>query len=279
MRFEAEDRKREQKPRLAEYLRENFLAFVAALVSVATLALSASQVWVAQINKEKDLAVLKAQQDREWRYKALEFVSNKSDIFFGSDPGKAKRMAGALAVGFPHEVADEMLGRLQISVQESVVGGITDVRAEVRSSVPSFRVPTSPRNITDIVVHTTESTEKEALSTFSGSDNLGQVSIHYLILRDGKVVNFVAEANVAFHVRSHNDTSIGVEISHMQTEGSLPDVQHQALLTLLAGIAKRHSIPVAHIVGHREIIPFRYTDCPDGVDMDTIRNEVQRLMQ
>jgi N-acetyl-anhydromuramyl-L-alanine amidase AmpD len=124
-------------------------------------------------------------------------------------------------------------------------------------------------------------TEKRAVGRGArqiGSDNPRQVSIHYLILRDGKVVNFVAEANVAFHVRSHNDTFIGVQISHMQTQGSLPDVQHQALLTLLTGIIKRHSIPVAHVVWHREINPGT-TDCLAGLEMVTIRNEVQRLVQ
>lgn len=275
-RFEAEDKKHKRKPRLAEYLRENFLAFVAALVSVATLALSASQVWVAQINKEKDLALLKAQQDREWRYKALEFVTDKSDVFFGSDPTKAKRMAGALAVGFPRDVADEILGKLQISVQENVVGGITDVRAEVRSSHPAFRVPNSPRRITDIIVHTTESSDAVALHIFSGLDNPRGISIHYLILRDGKVLNLVDEANIAFHAHSYNETSIGIEISHLVMEGPLPDVQRQALISLLAGIAKRHAIPIAHVVGHREINPGT-TACPEGIDMAAIRNELQHL--
>lgn len=275
--FEAEEEKRKQKPRWSEYLRNNFLAFVAALVSMATLAISASQVWVAQINKDKELALLKAQQDREWRYKALEFVANKSDIFFGSEPEKARRMAGALAVGFPREIADELLGKLQISAQENVVGAIAGVRADLSKS-PFFKVPTSPRTISDIVIHVTESSDEAALHVLLDPNSPRAASYHYLILRDGKVMNLVAEANIAFHALPHNATTIGVAISSLGKEKGLPQVQYQAFLTLVAEIAKRYSIPVAHVVGHREILEAKI-DCPLGVDMNTIRSDLQRLIQ
>jgi hypothetical protein len=78
-----------------------------------------------------------------------------------------------------------MQGKLQISVQESVAGGLADVRAEVRASGPFFRVPASPRNITDIVVHSSETSDTAALIVLSGADNPRQLSVHYLVLRDG----------------------------------------------------------------------------------------------
>lgn len=132
-RFEAETDKGKQKPLFAKYLGENFLAFVAALVSLATLALSASQVWVAQINKDRDLVVLRVQQDKEWRYKALEFISNKSEVFYGSDPGKAKQMSDVFAVGFPPDIANEMLGKIQNSASAGALHAIHDARQELRS--------------------------------------------------------------------------------------------------------------------------------------------------
>jgi N-acetyl-anhydromuramyl-L-alanine amidase AmpD len=186
-------------------------------------------------------------------------------------------MAGALAVGFPREIADELLGKLQISARDNVVGAIAEVRADLSKS-SFFRVPSSPRTISDIVIHVTESSDKEALRFLLDRNNPRGASYHYLILRDGKVMNLVDEANIALHDPGHNETTIGVGISAPGTEERLPQVEYQALLTLVAEIAKRHSIPVAHVVGHREISPGR-TDCPRGVDMKTIRSELQHLIQ
>jgi hypothetical protein len=131
-RFEATEERRKQKAPFAQYLRENLLAFVAVLVSVATLALSASQVLVAEINKNKDLAVLEAQQEREWRYKALEFVANKSEIFFGTDADKAKQMAAVFTVGFPQHIAVEILGKIQNSAKDNVLQAIYNVRDQMQ---------------------------------------------------------------------------------------------------------------------------------------------------
>ncbi|GAA5786758.1 1,6-anhydro-N-acetylmuramyl-L-alanine amidase AmpD [Chitiniphilus shinanonensis] len=100
-----------------------------------------------------------------------------------------------------------------------------------------------------------------------GYDELARlrVSAHFLIRRDGELVQFVPTEQRAWHAGvSHwcgrercNDFSVGIEL-----EGSdfapFEAVQYTRLLALLRGLAERY--PLAAIVGHSEIAPDRKTD-------------------
>jgi AmpD protein len=92
-----------------------------------------------------------------------------------------------------------------------------------------------------------------------------RVSAHFLIRRDGAIVQFVSTCARAWHAGvSHlggrdccNDFSIGVEI-----EGTdlLPytDAQYASLRDLAAALCARH--PIAQVRGHEHIAPGRKTD-------------------
>lgn len=134
-----------------------------------------------------------------------------------------------------------------------------------------------------IVIHVTEG-DADAVTVWF-NDERSAVSAHYMVRKDGVVVQFVDEADTAWHAgRVHgctaslvlaripanpNGYSIGIE-----HEGSghelLTDAQRAASLELIRAIAARHSIPLdrTHIVGHREIFDFK--TCPGVIDVDAL---------
>lgn len=91
------------------------------------------------------------------------------------------------------------------------------------------------------------------------------VSAHFLIRRDGQLVQFVSTEQRAWHAGvSHfmgrercNDFSIGVEL-----EGSdfvpFETAQYATLVQLSGALLQRY--PIHHIAGHEDIAPGRKTD-------------------
>lgn len=107
-----------------------------------------------------------------------------------------------------------------------------------------------------------------------------RVSAHFLILRDGRLIQFVGADRRAWHAgRSQfmgrsacNDFSIGVEL-----EGSdfVPFTEAQyRMLTALTGLLCAH-YPICHIVGHQDIAPDRKTDPGPFFDWPLYQKKLQ----
>lgn len=80
------------------------------------------------------------------------------------------------------------------------------------------------------------------------------ISIHYIVGRDGKRVQMVPEGQIAYHVKGKNSTSIGIElINNGDGKDPYPDEQIDSLTGLLTPILKRHSLGPADLVGHSEL--------------------------
>lgn len=92
-----------------------------------------------------------------------------------------------------------------------------------------------------------------------------KVSSHFLIRRDGELIQFAACAQRAWHAglsswqgrERCNDFSIGIELEGSDFE-AFTEAQYLTLQTLLTALKLRY--PIAHIVGHSEIAPGRKTD-------------------
>ena len=92
-----------------------------------------------------------------------------------------------------------------------------------------------------------------------------RVSAHFLIRRDGDVVQFVACAQRAWHAglsswqgrERCNDYSIGIELEGCD-EQPFEDAQYEALGTLTRALRARY--PLVAAVGHSDIAPGRKTD-------------------
>ena len=92
-----------------------------------------------------------------------------------------------------------------------------------------------------------------------------RVSAHFLIRRDGALVQFVSCLLRAWHAGVScwngrdrcNDFSIGIELEGCD-DRPFESAQYERLGALLAGLRRRY--PVTGVVGHSDIAPGRKTD-------------------
>jgi N-acetylmuramoyl-L-alanine amidase len=116
-----------------------------------------------------------------------------------------------------------------------------------------------------ILHHTSDDTVDQALRTLA--DPLRSVSAHYLIGRDGNIIQLVDERARAWHAGESrwgadtdlNSSSLGIELDNNGFE-PFPDAQISSLLRLLADIKERYRIPTANFLGHADIAPGRKVD-------------------
>ena len=104
-----------------------------------------------------------------------------------------------------------------------------------------------------------------------------QVSCHYLVHEDGRVVQMVPEACRAWHAgvsswRGHEDInsrSVGIEIvnpGHAFGYPEFPEVQMAAVTALCADIVERNRIEPRNVVGHSDVAPGRKQDPGEKFD-------------
>jgi N-acetyl-anhydromuramyl-L-alanine amidase AmpD len=109
--------------------------------------------------------------------------------------------------------------------------------------------------IVAIVIHETDGTWTSAINTFRNPR--ARVSSHYLVRAfGGGIIQFVAESDTAFHARSANAWTIGIEHEFYPRLAIWhTDAQYRSSATLVCAIARRYGIPIdrEHIVGHREL--------------------------
>ncbi len=102
-------------------------------------------------------------------------------------------------------------------------------------------------------------------------DAQAQVSSHYVVEEDGRIVRLVPEALRAAHAgvsfwrgrRMLNDSSVGIEIvnpGHEWGYRPFPDAQVEAVEALCLAILGRHPIPPSGVVGHSDVAPDRKQD-------------------
>lgn len=119
-----------------------------------------------------------------------------------------------------------------------------------------------------VLHHTGDDTLQGSLRVLT--DPMREVSAHYVIGRDGTVLQLVDERQRAWHAglsswgttTDLNSASIGIELDNNGKE-PFADAQIDALLALLADLKSRYAIPTANFLGHADIAPGRKVD-PSG---------------
>ncbi|MBE7554695.1 MAG: N-acetylmuramoyl-L-alanine amidase [Anaerolineales bacterium] len=148
---------------------------------------------------------------------------------------------------------------------------------------PNFNQRRSPTDITAIVIHSTANNRLQGVIDWFNNPN-AQVSAHYSIGKDGKIVQHVRDTDRAWHAgqsvwkgrNSVNDYSVGIELVNLNDgQDPYPEAQHQANVALCAHLCYIHDIKVDDIMGHLDIAlpPGRKSD-PRGYDLNRLRREV-----
>lgn len=131
-----------------------------------------------------------------------------------------------------------------------------------------------------IILHYTGmGTEDSALSWLCNLES--QVSSHYFIQEDGKVLQLVPEASRAWHagksrwrgLEDINSRSIGIEIANAGHPGGLPDFtvqQIDAVIELCQDCGNRWSIAPELVLGHSDIAPIRKVDPGEKFPWDVL---------
>jgi N-acetylmuramoyl-L-alanine amidase len=98
-----------------------------------------------------------------------------------------------------------------------------------------------------------------------------QVSAHYFVFEDGRVIQLVQESKRAWHAGAAswagetdvNSCSIGIEIAnpgHEYGYADFPKRQIAAVTALCRGILTRNTIPPARVLAHSDVAPARKQD-------------------
>ena len=98
-----------------------------------------------------------------------------------------------------------------------------------------------------------------------------EVSAHYIVLEDGRIVQCVPEAKRAWHAgvsawageEDINSCSIGVEIVNRGHDWGYPDFplrQIAAVIALCRGIMLRRNVPSHRVLAHSDVAPARKKD-------------------
>jgi N-acetylmuramoyl-L-alanine amidase len=126
------------------------------------------------------------------------------------------------------------------------------------------------RNIHSVIIHYTgmrslqSAVERLLSKTY-------EVSSHYLISRNGKIIQLVKDNNIAWHAgisnwfkfKNLNNNSIGIELEnkgHQYGYQAFPNKQIVQLIKILKILKRKFKIKNINITGHSDIAPNRKID-------------------
>ncbi|HEY6241958.1 MAG TPA: 1,6-anhydro-N-acetylmuramyl-L-alanine amidase AmpD [Burkholderiales bacterium] len=109
-----------------------------------------------------------------------------------------------------------------------------------------------------------------------------KVSAHFLVRRDGELIQFVPCAKRAWHAGPSNwkgrmrcnDFSVGAELEGNDDQ-AYDDRQYLRLAKLLVSLRRRY--PIVDVVGHADIAPGRKTDPGPAFDWGRCRELIARI--
>ena len=133
------------------------------------------------------------------------------------------------------------------------------------------------------MIHATANSSQEGVISWFNNPT-AQVSAHYSIGKDGRIVQHVRDEDRAWHagksqwqgVDNVNDFALGIELVNLNDgQDPFPEAQHEANVQLCAYLCRQHSIRPENIVGHEDIaVPAGRKTDPRGYDLDRLRREV-----
>ncbi|WP_198598257.1 N-acetylmuramoyl-L-alanine amidase [Mangrovicella endophytica] len=114
--------------------------------------------------------------------------------------------------------------------------------------------------IDTIVMHyTTSRNLSGTVSWFKDSKNVHKTAAHYVIGRDGTIVQMVKDEDACTHGNSQNKRSIGIEHS-AKTGDAMTAEQEEASAALVRWLVQEYEIKLERVIGHK--CAPRSTSCP-----------------
>ncbi len=141
--------------------------------------------------------------------------------------------------------------------------------AEVRVS-PNFGIRNGGMRPDCLILHYTGMETAQAAENWLCRPE-SEVSTHYLVHEDGRIVQMVRESDRAWHAGKGswkgrcdvNSFSIGVEIVNCGPLGDFPefpDIQIEAVAALCRDVCARHGIEPERVLAHSDVAPGRKID-------------------
>lgn len=141
---------------------------------------------------------------------------------------------------------------------------------------PNFGERAAGKSLDMIILHYTGMpTAQGALDWLCREE--AQVSCHYFVFEDGRIVQLVGEEMRAWHAGNScwqgeidiNSRSIGIEIANPGHEfgyADFPQMQMDEVVKLVGDIVERRKIPATNILAHSDIAPLRKEDPGERFD-------------
>ncbi len=109
-----------------------------------------------------------------------------------------------------------------------------------------------------------------------------RVSAHFLVRRDGELLQFVSCDQRAWHAGESawngrtncNDFSLGIELEGLEG-GTFESLQYERLAATVFRLAARY--PIGAVVGHEHVAPGRKNDPGAGFDWPALRHRLEAL--
>lgn len=208
---------------------------------------------------------------------AFRFIDFIAPIW-AADPAYSEKLKDLLGE------AEALIGLASRRVDESITEdsaptceGMSDVESfvalEVRSGKPAVQWDPSPFNwsrdgtaIDTIVMHyTTSRSLSGTVSWFKDPNNTKKTAAHYVIGRDGTIVQMVKDKDACTHGNSQNRRSVGIE--HSAAAGDkMTAKQTESSAALVRWLMGEYSIARTRVIGHK--CAPRSTSCPGDLFKD-----------
>ncbi|GGF19072.1 N-acetylmuramoyl-L-alanine amidase [Echinicola rosea] len=116
-----------------------------------------------------------------------------------------------------------------------------------------------------VIHHTAQDSIEQTIHTFTVPHS--QVSSHYVISRDGTIVQMLNDYLRSWHAgrgkwghdTDLNSSSLGIELDNNGSE-PFTDAQIESLIKLLKRLKEDYNIPAANFIGHADLAPGRKVD-------------------
>lgn len=106
------------------FIQKNFGIILTFIISVATIIVSILQLKAkkeetkkAHIQKDKEISIAEINNERDWNYKAVEFVAQNQDTIFGDDKEKGDKIAKVMLATFPPAVTNALFQKFESTAE------------------------------------------------------------------------------------------------------------------------------------------------------------------